>query len=208
MEKDVYFTIKERTSAELKIKGSRFIGHAAPIKTREEAESFVKEISKKYYDATHNCFAYRVNTQHSSLFRISDAGEPSGTAGKPILNAIDGLRLTDVVCVVTRYFGGTKLGTGGLARAYNQCAKETLEKGEKIKCFKTTIVIIVLPYELTGTVMHLISSYNCHIEKTVYDSEVEMTLSIRQSSVERFTQNLINSTGGKIKILRKEVSIR
>lgn len=208
MEKDVYFTIKEKASAEVKVKGSRFIGHAAPIKSREEAESFVREVSKKYYDATHNCFAYRVNTENSSLFRISDAGEPSGTAGKPILNGIDGLELTNVVCVVTRYFGGIKLGTGGLARAYNQCAKETLEKGEKIKCFKTAIVKIVLPYELTGIVMRLISSYNCHIEKTVYGSEVEMTLSIRESSTERFTENLIDSTGGKIKILRKEVSIR
>ena len=208
MEEDVYFTIKKRASAEIKVKGSRFIGHAAPIKSQEEADSFVKEVSRKHYDATHNSFAYRVGTEEASLFRSNDAGEPSGTAGKPILNAIDGLKLTNVVCVVTRYFGGVKLGTGGLARAYNQCARETLKRGEKVKRFQTVTVRIILGYEFTGAVMRLVSNYNCHIENTVYGSEVEMVLKIRQSSIDRFEQNLINSTSGRIKILRGEVSIR
>ncbi len=208
MEKDVYFTIKKRASAEIKVKGSRFIGHAAPIKSREEAESFIKEVSKKYYDATHNCFAYRANMGETSLFRTSDAGEPSGTAGKPILNVIDGLELTNVVCVVTRYFGGTKLGTGGLARAYSQCAGETLEREGKVKHFKTVTIRVVLGYELTGIVMTLVSSYNCQIKNTIYGSEVEMVLRIRQSSIDRFKQNLIDSTSGRVKILREEVSTR
>jgi len=208
MEEDVYFTVKKRASAEIKVKGSRFIGHAAPIKSREEADSFVKEVSKKYYDATHNCFAYKVDIKELSLFRTSDAGEPSGTAGKPILNAIEGLGLTNVVCVVTRYFGGIKLGTSGLARAYSECARETLKRGEKVKRFQTATIKIVLSYELTGVVMNLISAHDCQIENTVYGSEVEMVLRIRQASIDRFKQNLIDSTSGRVKILREEVSTR
>jgi len=205
---DVYNTLGGWASHQIRVKGSRFIGYAAPVKNREEAESFVQEISKNHHDATHNCFAYRIGLGDNSLFRYSDAGEPSGAAGKPILKAIDGRVLTDVACVVTRYFGGTKLGTGGLARAYGQCAGETLDMGEKVERFLIAGLRVVFGYDLTGAVMALISNYGCQIGNTVYGSETEMILRVRQSKAADFERDILNITGGKVRIFREEVKGR
>ena len=119
IEPDYYLTIQETSGAEIKIKGSRFIGIISPVADKVNAEKILIEIRKEFRNATHNCFAYRINSQE---FRYSDDGEPSGTAGRPILSMIDKYQLQRVVLVVTRYFGGTKLGTGGLIRAYSQSA--------------------------------------------------------------------------------------
>lgn len=111
---DNFFTLPGVVSGETKVKRSRFIGHASPIQGIDQIESFLSRIRTAYYDATHCCFAYRLGSGDQTTFRTSDGGEPSGTAGRPILEAIENHGLTDVICTVTRYFGGTKLGTGGL----------------------------------------------------------------------------------------------
>jgi len=205
MTEDSYTTLKGMTSSEIKVKGSRFIGYATTAGDKQEAESFIGEISRKHHDATHNCFVYRIGIGDRAIFRYSDDGEPSGTAGKPILEAIDGRELTHIVCVVTRYFGGTKRGTGGLARAYGECAAKTLDRGDKIKKYITQPLRIVYEYDLTGVVMGLVSDYDCKIESTHYKTDTEMTLSVRLSLLERFRQALIDATAGKVKILGEEV---
>lgn len=205
MDPDVYYTLGNRASAVIKVKGSRFIGCAAPVREVKEAQSFIQEILKRYHDATHNCFAYRIGIGDGSLFRYSDAGEPSGTAGKPILDAIDGRGVTDAICVVTRYFGGTKLGMGGLARAYARCAGETLEKCGKVERYLYVALRIVFGYDLTGTVMALISRYGNKVIDTIYGSETEMVLQVRESMEDKFKQDLMNVTVGKVRVSREGV---
>jgi uncharacterized YigZ family protein len=199
---DEFHTLKAKASAETRVKGSRFIGYAAPVENREDAEAFIQSISKKHHDAAHNCYAYRIGFGDNSGFRYSDAGEPSGTAGRPILDAIDGRDLTNTICVVARYFGGTKLGTGGLARAYHDCASSTLDAGTVIVKFVTDSLHIRYPYDLTGVVMKLLSKLGCDIEETIYENEPEMHVRIRLSEIDRFQRELIDATAGKAKIIR------
>ncbi len=205
---DLYHTLKQSCSSECKIKGSRFIGYAAVVTERKEADHCIREVSKKHHDATHACFAYRIGYGDKSVFRYSDAGEPAGTAGKPILDAIDGKKLTNTVCVVIRYFGGTKLGTGGLARAYSQCSGSTLEKGGVEELYITIPVRIAFHYDLTGAVMHLVSRFNCQVEDTRYGSETIMSLYVRRTRVETFKSELINLSAGKVRFLEEVTSNR
>jgi uncharacterized YigZ family protein len=207
-EKDRYFTLGVRASREMKVKGSRFIGYAGPVRDRDEAESFIREVSRKHHDATHNCFAYRLGSGDASAFRFNDDGEPSGTAGRPILDAIDSRSLTDVVCVVTRYFGGTKLGTGGLARTYGRCAGEALDGGGNVERFLIASIRIRFDYNLTGSVMGLIARYDAAVERTVYGAESEMVLRVRQSKTEDFVRELVNATSGRARVLGEEVADR
>jgi uncharacterized YigZ family protein len=127
MKKITYKTIKENSQYEIeKIKGSRFIGTLIKVSTRDEAEMELEAIRKKYYNATHNCFAYIVGTETDQVSRFSDDREMSGTAGKPMMLVMESGEITNTLLIVTRYYGGTKLGTGGLIKAYTSSAKETL----------------------------------------------------------------------------------
>ena len=197
MNDDAYVTLKRSATVEIKVKGSRFLGFARSVDTRAEAEGFVKEIAKKYHDATHNCFAYRVGVADNSEFRFSDDGEPSGTAGRPILEAVDGRSLTNIVCAVTRYFGGTKLGTGGLARAYGECAAAVLDRGGRETRYKTGRLRIVFPYKLMGSVMKVVSIPECRVEETIYGDTVEMILVVRLAQMQVLRNALIDTTRGK-----------
>ena len=123
-------TIKNNETAEIEEKRSRFIASIFYVETVEEAEEAIKQTKKKYYDAKHNCFAYIINEKENILKRFSDDGEPSGTAGSPILNVLERNNLRNVLIVVTRYFGGILLGTGGLVRAYKEAATKSIEKSE------------------------------------------------------------------------------
>lgn len=198
MENDVYYTLEKPGRFELKIKNSRFIGHAASANSKDVAEMIVESISKQYHDATHHCSAYRIGTGDRSIFRMNDANEPSGTAGRVILKAIDRRRLSDVVCVVTRYFGGTKLGTGGLSRAYGECAAGTLKNSEIVEKYMTERVRIVFDYEWTGKVMALIKKHDCKIERGNFQVQTEMDVLVRKSRTGFFKQDLMNVTSGKI----------
>lgn len=190
-------------SDEIKVKGSRFIGYVRSAESIETAEKFINKISGRNYNATHNCTAYRVGYGDSSVYRYNDDGEPSGTAGKQILEAVDGRNLTNVVCVVTRYFGGIKLGTGGLARAYRECAGRTLDKGRVKKIFQTEFLTIIFKYEKTGIIMNLIEKSGCSIIKKKYGKQTALTLEVRKSQIENFKINLINQTAGDV-ILKEE----
>lgn len=196
---DAYWTLEGEGSAETKVKGSRFIGFACPVQTRDEVETHLQGIRKKYHDATHHCYAFRLGADGKD-FRTSDGGEPTGTAGKPILDALDGQQLTDVFCLVTRYFGGTKLGTGGLARAYGDCAAITLDAATRIHKFVYFSFRLSFPYALTGTVMSIISARECQIAETRYGEDTEMLIRVRRSQGEALIRQIKEATAGKIGI--------
>ena len=201
MNTDTYYTLAREARHEIKVKGSRFIGYAGIVKQQAEAEVFIQALSREFHDASHHCFAYRVGLEKDSIIRYSDAGEPSGTAGKPIMDAIQGRALTNTVCVVIRYFGGTKLGTGGLSRAYGECATGVLEQGDRKQHYITIPLTIKFDYGMTGKVMQAVSRFNCLIQNTKYGSETEMHLEIRRSMEETFKRELINLSAGKIEFI-------
>lgn len=139
-------TLSEPVQAELIEKKSRFIGYAAPVETEEAAQAFLQEIRTRHRDATHNCYAYQVG-EHNQYQRSSDDGEPSGTAGRPILEVIKGSGLSNIIVVVTRYFGGTLLGTGGLVRAYSASAQAALAEGERVRLVAAAAWALTVEYQ-------------------------------------------------------------
>ena len=142
-----FITIEKEEYDEIIEKKSKFIGTIIPIKSVEDAENKIKEIKKKYYDARHNCFAYRVIDNESIVERSSDDGEPSGTAGAPMLNIIKQKNLCNILIVVTRYFGGILLGTGGLVRAYSQATENAIKKSTLVNKVKGLEVEIITEYK-------------------------------------------------------------
>ena len=202
MSDDEYFTIRQQQQSEIKIKGSRFIGTAHPVSNETQAKDFINQISKRYFDANHNCYAYIIGFGATKIFRFNDDGEPSGTAGQPILNVIQGKNLTNIVVVITRYFGGTKLGKGGLIRAYSDCTHETLKYCTIIKEYLYQQIELKFDYNFTGVVMRIISQYCVKILNSIYDQRTRLKLSIRVSKVEDFKQDLIELSAGNILILQ------
>lgn len=196
---DEFTTLRGETRAEMKVQGSRFLAAALPIATREDAEQFLEAERTRYHDATHHCFAYRLGTD-GTQFRYSDAGEPTGSAGKPILAAIDAQGVTDVIVVVTRYFGGTKLGVGGLARAYHNAASLVLQQAERLTRYKTACIEITFPHSHIGDVMHVLSKLGGKILDTTYDEDVHALVEIRLSQAEELKRALVNQTRGNIAI--------
>ncbi len=175
----MFKTIKEDTSAEIIEKKSRFIANVFYIENVEEAEEKIKEIKKKYFDARHNCFAYRIATESKIVERFSDDGEPSGTAGAPMLTVLAGNNLANILVVVTRYFGGTLLGTGGLIRAYTLSVKSALEKTnfeEKVKGLKVELQISYQDFEKFKYYCTVKNIKICKIEYFEYiKTKIELT---------------------------------
>ena len=197
---DEYTTINTGVQVESKIRGSRFIASAMPSITTSEAEEFVARLRKQYHDATHNCYAYRCGTD-GSRYRFNDDGEPASTAGKPILAAIDRAGLTDVCVVVTRYFGGTKLGVGGLIRAYGNAAEQCLASAEHVTKYLLDSFRVSFPHSHISNVMHVTSKCGARIAETVYDEEVHLMVEIRKSKSEELRSLLMNHTSGNIRFM-------
>lgn len=179
-----------------KVKGSRFIASVARAASPEEAAAFVEGVRAEYRDATHNCFGWRTGRTEDA-FRYNDDGEPSGTAGRPILQEIDGRRLTDVVVVVTRYFGGTKLGTGGLIRAYGEAAAEGLDRAGVIERPVVETVTVRHGYDDTGAVQGVLSGRGLEPTGARYGAEVELELAVPVEEVEEVTRELRDATAGR-----------
>jgi len=199
-----YLSIKEYKTAKLKEKGSIFIAQAFPVSSEEEAKTEIDEVKKEFFDATHHCFAFRIGKGESQVFRYSDAGEPRGTAGKPILTAIQSRNLTDVLVVVTRYFGGIKLGTGGLSRAYYESVLKVLDECKIIKKIKKAQIGLRVPLNFYGNVCKVLSRYNCDITKTDFEEKnVEITLRIEEKRSSELRNNLFDATEGKIEFIKK-----
>lgn len=198
MNQDSYWTVAGPAEAVLKIKGSRFLGFAAPAANKEEAESYLTELRKRFFDATHHCYAWRLGSGIDEISRFADDGEPSGTAGKPILQVITGRNLTNLILVVVRYFGGVKLGTGGLARAYADTAILTVEQCTIRQVWHTRIVALTVGYDHLNTVMKLIDKFGASIEESEYGESIHMKLLLRLAEVEPFRAAAADSTHGRI----------
>lgn len=162
--------MEERQGAQIKIKGSKFIASAAPAWTEEKACSFIEDCKREFYDATHNVFAYRIQSGGSILERYNDDGEPSGSSGPPTLGAIKSLDLINTVVVVTRYFGGTKLGVGGLMRAYKQSAMEALNKAKLRSLTLYHAVSYQVSYDTIGRATGLFASLGMDIQDMTYSN--------------------------------------
>ena len=180
-------------------KRSRFIANVRPVTTEEEAQCFIEEMRKKYYDARHNCFAFSVGVEQPIL-RCSDDGEPSGTAGQPILEVITGEGIHNIAVVVTRYFGGTLLGTGGLVRAYTQATKAGIENSEVIEKKLAKRIQLITNYNDIGKIQYLLGNEKIHIETSDYTDVVTMQILVPIKKVEFIEKNLIEVTNGKIQI--------
>lgn len=197
---DSYWTIVEPTRVEQKIKDSRFIAGAMPVVSRPDAEAKIAALTTTFHDATHHCYAYRIGLAPELISYFSDAGEPSGTAGRPILNALAEKQLTNVLVVVIRYFGGTRLGTGGLARAYSGSARMALASARIVERFLQTELQISFPYRLTNAVIHQLQLAAAEIMHREYDQFCVFRIRIRQSLVQKLIRALTDVTSGEAKI--------
>lgn len=188
-------------SAELVEKKSRFIAHLKCCETEEEATAFIEEIKKKYWDARHNCSAFVLGTK-AELTRCSDDGEPAGTAGRPMLETLLGSGVRNVCVVVTRYFGGVLLGTGGLVRAYTQAVKLALEASE-IGCqVHGEELEVVTDYNGIGKILYMLGKWEIEPLSADYGENVVLKLQIPSEKVERFTKEIIEVTNAKARITK------
>jgi uncharacterized YigZ family protein len=200
MSQDFYLTIaKPLRASELKVVGSRFIADLYPVSTKEEIESYLERIRKEFYDASHHCYAFRLGA-NGELIRAADDGEPSGTAGKPILMVIEGAKLTNVLCVVTRYFGGTKLGTGGLARAYADAAKLAVEDAEIRTVYHMKELRLTYAFDDMSGVERMLAKYGAHKLESEYSDDVKMRIAIRELLVKEFSKDLVDVFSGRVNI--------
>ena len=193
---DSYKTVKIESFGEFTEKRSRFIGYCKPVKTEEDATAFINEIRAKHWDARHNVYAYSL--REGNLRRYSDDGEPSGTAGMPVLDVITKNEVYDVCVVVTRYFGGILLGKGGLVRAYAQGAKLALEAGQVIKMQSCLLCSLGCSYNQYGKVSSLIMETGGVIDDTVYESDVSLRFHIKPELLPVLNKRLADATAGEI----------
>ena len=186
---------------EIKEKNSRFISQCFPVATKEEAEEIIKKLWKEHYDCTHICFAYLLGEGETVAFRYSDDGEPSGTAGLPIYNEILRKELFNIQVTSVRYYGGIKLGTGGLTRTYGASARAALETAETETVIIKKEVAVEIPFDFTGIAMSYIGRFEgLEIKSTTYtESGSSLTVRIPIASVEKFIAEMVEKTGGKIK---------
>ncbi|MGL4790577.1 MAG: YigZ family protein [Anaerotignaceae bacterium] len=192
-------TILNEGTAEIVEKKSRFIANVRPVKTEEEARAFIEEIKKKYYDARHNVFAYQTS-QPSEIQRFSDDGEPQGTAGMPVLSVLTGEEIKNCCIVVTRYFGGTLLGTGGLVRAYGKSAKEAILNAGIAELTIFDEISIVSDYTLQGKIQYALAQNQHIIKDTLFTDKVEFIVLAEEEKTDTLIKELVNLTSGKAEI--------
>lgn len=183
-------TLQGPFSLEVEIKHSRFVAHAAPVISPEQALTFLRSVRDN--NATHNCWAYKIG----SLYRFSDDGEPSGTAGRPILSAIEGQGLEGVSVLVTRYFGGVKLGAGGLVRAYGGVAAECLRQAPKRAIVPRVRFELQAPFEFSSALFHLLEGFERELE-TYNEAGVCFVLSLEEDRLSRFQEQVRDLTRGR-----------
>ena len=197
-----YKTVAREASAEFTERKSRFIGYVRPVKTRAEAEEFIEEIRRIHRQAKHNVYAYVL--REDSFSKYSDAGEPSGTAGAPVLEAIKGAGLSDVCVVVTRYFGGILLGTGGLVRAYGKSAKMAIESAgisNMVYCRRYLIKCSYPDYEKINRAAYALGAY---AEETSFESEVIITLAVEAPRAQELAKKITDAAQNRAQLFELE----
>ena len=195
---DEYLVPTGYGEAEFTEKKSRFIGRVWQVETEEQALERIQEMKKKHYDATHNCWAYVIR---DGAVRFSDDGEPGGTAGNPMMQVLQREQLYNVVCVVTRYFGGTLLGAGGLVRAYTKGAKIAVDAAGKSMKRVWTVLYVPCPYTYYERMKLEVESFGGIIRKTDFGSEVELEILIAQPKIQAFLERLTDMTAGAVEAL-------
>lgn len=192
-----YYTVKETGSHEIMIQKSRFIGHVARADTEADAQAFIQKIKKQHHDATHNCSAYIIG-DHDEIQKANDDGEPGGTAGIPMLEVLKKQSLKNTVVVITRYFGGVKLGAGGLIRAYSSTTSETIKhvgvvKGELMQGYRATI-----EYPLLGKLENALQQSSHIIDDKLFTENVTLTIYVHIDATASFESEMINLTNNQI----------
>ncbi|KUK72888.1 MAG: Uncharacterized protein XD91_1025 [Clostridiales bacterium 38_11] len=194
-----YKTVLKNGQKEVNINKSRFIGYCARVLNDEEANNFIQGIKDINRDATHNVYAYVIGLE-SEIQRYSDDREPNGTAGIPIINYLKNAGLTNIAVVVTRYFGGIKLGTGGLARAYSGTAREAIGKGKIVEAKQFIQTQLVFDYGLIGKIENTLIHQNIVIADKVYKEKVVFNILVEQKDSDEISESLVNLTAGQITI--------
>lgn len=193
---DSYFTISKEGKGLVREKMSRFLSFAIPVSSVEEATRTIKQYQNNYHDARHVCWAYMIGPKRD-IWQLNDNGEPSGTAGKPILGQINSKNITNVLVIVVRYFGGIKLGTSGLTMAYREAAREAIEDSEIIECHVMKVFTIEFAYEVADGIMKIIKKNDVKVENRIFDNVCKMTVGIREDFFDNL-KNQIVSKGGLI----------
>jgi len=184
------------------IKKSRFITHIQRAENKDQAKAFIQSIKAQHPDARHHCWAYIAGHPTASIdVAFSDDGEPSGTAGKPILNVIQHRNVGEIVAVVVRYFGGIKLGAGGLVRAYSSSASLAVDKLEVITLVERKSFNITFNYSVESSIKHLLETHNITIQKANYTARVSLSIDVPASDIESLNQQLINISSGQVSLL-------
>ena len=195
MNENCYTTLKEEASAEFEEKRSSFIGYAKPVKSEEEAAEFIKRIKTKHKDATHNVFGYTM--KNGVIARYSDDGEPQGTAGMPVLDVIRKSGVDDACVVVTRYFGGTLLGAGGLVRAYSQAAKMALEAAQIVTFEPYTELSIFCSYSDYQKISADLPKYDAIIDDTEFSDNVMLKIAVKSPVAQEIISKISEFSAGK-----------
>ena len=196
MEKDYYIPAEPYGEDHFTEKRSKFTGRLWRVETPEEATAKIKEMRETYWDATHNCWAYIL--REGNIMRYSDDGEPQGTAGQPILEVLRHESLVNVCCVVTRYFGGILLGTGGLVRAYTEGAKIAIQAAGVQRMSLYDVLLIACPYPLYEIVQHLLPGFDCAAEDTDFGADVTLTCTIPAGGTPALNTALADATAGQV----------
>lgn len=191
-----YKTVKEKAADEFVERRSRFIGHIAPVRTEEEAFAFIEEVRAANREANHNCYAYVL--REGQIKRYSDDGEPQGTAGVPILDVLLRNDLVDACVVVTRYFGGVLLGTGGLVRAYSTGASLAVSAGGVLNMVPCTSFVIEVDYSMYGKLSYLFPQYHIQVQESSFGEKVRLVLLIRSDRLPFFAKELQELSAGQV----------
>lgn len=198
---DSYKILYEGGEAEIEVKKSRFIATTRPVKSEEEAVTFIAEMKKKYWDARHNCSAFTIGENHE-LTRCSDDGEPAQTAGRPMLDVLLGEDIHNMCVVVTRYFGGTLLGTGGLVRAYSSAVKEGLEMSEIVEKFRAYEMTVGTDYTGVGKIQYILGQDKITVLDSIYTDKAEFKLLVPVAQYDGLQKKITEGTSGGAKITK------
>lgn len=188
----MFKTIKENASSELIEKKSKFIGNIFYVESLEEAEEIIKQINKKYFDARHNCYALSVYTENGIINRFSDDGEPSGTAGGPMLNILNSKGISNALIIVTRYFGGILLGTGGLVRAYSETANIALENSKIVEKDLGVEAVFEVSYSDLQKLKYYFEKKNIKIIDSIFEENVKVTFEITKQQLNEILEDKEN----------------
>ncbi len=194
---DSYITLRREAHDEIVIQKSRFIGYATPCASNDDAQRFIQSLKENYRDARHHCYAYIIG-QNSGIMRYSDDGEPSGTAGLPMMDVIRSTGAVNCCVVVIRYFGGILLGTGGLVRAYTEASKLALKASEIVRMEMTSVFQCEVPYSVWDSLNYSIQSLPARMDSVQYGQSISFHLYVRMEDVQSVLESLQNRTGRRL----------